>query len=217
MKQVRAFIIGLVCAMVLMPLSARAHTASTYYSGSAGGTWPASTNHSYWAWTNFPSSAHRSRIVDGAKAWNDASTGVEPNFVYQGTRSSGGNALYPCSASYSIAYWYDLDAYLGTSFVGYTPRCENTSGRVFRFSLVMDSDTSWYTGTGTPGSTQTDLWSFTTHEWGHATGWGGHYPASDVALCADIHARTMCRDGFRGTVRFRTLEDHDIHTFLAAY
>lgn len=91
-----------------------------------------------------------------------------------------------------------------------------SGGALHSFQLVFDRGDRWYTGTGAPARNQADLQSVATHEFGHATGFAGHFSGS--ALCSnDASFHTMCAGHVVGTNRQRTLEEHDKHTFGAAY
>lgn len=207
--------VGFVLAlMVGLPASANAHSTAFYTGG--GGLWPTYSGVYYKVRQGFPTVAYYNRIEDGGNQWNAAGTssGIEPDFYYNGSTTVTGNADAPCSATYNGIYWRDLD-YLGSGVLGYTPHCENSSGVVTRFSFSVDSDRTWYTGTGT--ATSWDLWSLTTHEFGHATGWYGHFSPGESICDNTASQATMCPEYFPNTVRMRTLDDHSKHTFVAAY
>lgn len=210
-----SFIFGLLLsAMVAVPSVAAAHSP-TFYTG-GGGKWTNFLSIGYYQ-KGFPTTTHVARINNGHTQWNAAGpSGIEPDFWYAGTTSTAGNADLPCSATYNGVYWRNLD-YLGIGVLGFTPHCENTAGVVTRFSMSIDSNASWYTGTGEGPGGQYDLWSVASHEWGHATGWYGHF-ASSESICVDNSAQaTMCPFIRDGTQRIRTLDTHTIHTFQAAY
>lgn len=217
MRRARSFVLGLLLPVLLLsPQFAQAHSASTFYSG-GGGVW-ASGIWVNWYSKGFPSSSYVDRLKNGSAQWNAASgsSSAEPDFSYVGGTSTGPSS--PCSASLNGAYWYNLDPLVGEYVLGYTPFCKNTSGRVYRFTMYIDSTQSWYTGTGdSVGTFTADLWSVASHEFGHATGWYGHYSTSETICENNGSQATMCRTIHLGTVRMRTLADHDIHTFNAAY
>jgi hypothetical protein len=206
--------------MAISPAApASAHTSSTYYyTSSPLGKWPGSHLEPYYVRNGFPSSAYVSRISESDDVWNAASGSslVEPDFSYSGTTGLTGNFDSPCSISWSGVYYRSL-AYLGSGTRAATKACKNTSGitQNFQLSVSITSETPWYTGTGIPSSTQWDLKSLVTHEFGHATAFWGHF--TDVCPVSDSR-QTMCV-GFdaRGTTYLRTLGTHDIHTFTGAY
>ncbi|HEX7167289.1 MAG TPA: hypothetical protein VF230_09945 [Acidimicrobiales bacterium] len=58
------------------------------------------------------------------------------------------------------------------------------------------------------------------HEFGHATGWGKHYDddfAVDICDEDNLKKHTMCAGIAASNQRMRTLEDHDVHTFKNSY
>ncbi|GEM_PF-5833056 len=200
-----------------VPTAAQAYTWQNFYTGN-GGKWPNYSNVYYLVRQGFPSSTYYNRVEDGATQWNNigGSSGIEPDLLYNGSTTNAGDPNAPCSATYSGVYWRNLD-FISTATLGYTPHCENSSGVVTRFSMSIDNRSTWYVGNGTPGSSQDDLWSTTSHEMGHATGWMGHYNAGD-SLCADNqYQATMCPIYFTGTVRWRTLDSTTVGLFQAAY
>jgi hypothetical protein len=83
-------------------------------------------------------------------------------------------------------------------------------------NVAFDSAENWYTGTGSPASSQIDLFSVATHELGHAAGFAGHFEGGDI--CPNNNEmQTMCAAYTRGTSWPRSLEKHDKHTFKDAY
>lgn len=216
-RNARTFLIGFILSFALsIPLTAQAHSPSTFYTG-AGGRWPSYSNVYFLVRSGFPSSSYTTAINNGFNQWNEAEpAAIGPDFFNNGSTTVTGNADAPCSATYNGIYWRDLD-YLGPGVLGYTPHCENLSGTVTRFSMSIDADRAWYAGTGTPSSSQYDLFSVVSHEGGHATGWAGHFSTTE-SICDDNASQaTMCPTVSPGTVRLRTLSTHDIHTFASAY
>lgn len=203
---------------------AHAHSAgSFYYSG-----WPAGHNETYWFRDNVPTGNFRSRVIDGAYEWNDTPNdgNAEPNFYNGGEKSdSGGDWNQPCQANYSAIYFRDLDS-ISSGAVGYTPFCKvvvsdggNSWTKITKFSLNLDSDRDWYTGTGDAPDwpPDVDAWSIASHEFGHATGWEGHFNDSGDQCPGDGTEATMCPVYEGGSERWRTLSDHDSHTFENQY
>lgn len=65
-----------------------------------------------------------------------------------------------------------------------------------------------------------DLRGLAVHEFGHATGWTGHFSESDAtADCPGAEAATMCPIQYQGPSVFAwsTLSTHDMHTFYDLY
>ncbi len=91
------------------------------------------------------------------------------------------------------------------------------------FEIEFDTGETWYNqSAGDPPSDTIDTQAVAAHEFGHATGFSRHWDYQDGAngsLCktGDLAKHTMCATYEGGTVRQRTLEEHDIHTFAAAY
>jgi hypothetical protein len=198
---------------------ATAHTASTYYTAK----WPTNTNVEYGLNAGFPGGTFRDAIFDGKQDWNDVAGTNEPEIFWSlADDILYGNYQNPCSLlsgnNTNIVFWSDLDVY-STSYLGLTLRCLSGS-TITKTSLTIDSDRTWYTGTGSPGSLP-DLWSVAAHEFGHVTGWGPHLPTGESTTCpspAETSIRhTMCATVVAGTTIMRVLAPHDWHTFQAAY
>ncbi len=203
-------------------LTASAHTSASFYSGGGtggGGPWPLYKDVYFLVRSGFPSAtpSYASIINKGFNQWSNETTGSGPDFYNGGYTTLTGNADDPCASSYNGVYWRNLD-YISTSALGYTPHCESSvslDDTVIGFSMSIDTR-AWYVGTGTPASTQYDLYSIVTHEAGHATGWNGHFDNSE-AICATSLPATMCAYYQLGNIRWRTLSTHDVHTFVGAY
>jgi len=188
------------------------------------GRWPNNSNITYYFRDVFPAGEARSAVVAGFNAWNYAaltSDTDEPDFFNGGQTSTFGSWNTPCSNSINIIYWYNLDAYFGTGAVGAGMVCPywpsgggNTSSVNTRFTLAIDNDRNWFTGSGTQGN-RLDMQSTATHEAGHITGWVGHFNDGSSECASPIH--TMCPYADPGTTYARSLELHDYHTFNAAY
>lgn len=73
-------------------------------------------------------------------------------------------------------------------------------------SIVMDSAESWYAGTGVPSSTQYDLQSATTHEFGHLLGLDH---TAGIYCPGNTNNATMCLSINKGQYYMRTLEGDD--------
>lgn len=95
-------------------------------------------------------------------------------------------------------------------------------------TIASDCGSNWYSGTGTPASTQCDLLSTVTHEIGHGVGHVFHFNdvegiTYDPSVCkpnvGDDDAETMCSGDYvpsDSTFR-RTLGVHDRGTLNNAY
>jgi hypothetical protein len=106
---------------------------------------------------------------------------------------------------------------------GLTSDC-NTGTSNFNKMVVginQNSGLIWYTGSGDSPSTDVDLRSVVTHEFGHATGFG-LYSASvhfdgAAAICSGATKQTMCPSTVFGEDVMRSLETHDKHTVEGKY
>lgn len=181
----------------------------------AGHWWSTYTVH--WRFRdNYPESLKAAANLAFTQ-WNSthSQTSPEPYYINDGTTTYVGNYADPCTNSYNLVYYRNLSAdYLDPNIIGDTRWCE-TSGLVSRFNLAINNQKSWWGGQGAPGPTQLDVQAVVTHEVGHATGWYGHFDGAGAECGADPH--TMCPSINPGTTAKRTVETHDIHTFLAAY
>ncbi len=211
-----------VSAVASTALTASAHTSSVFYTGGGtggGGTWPLYKDVRFLVRSGFPSHtpSYASIINKGFNQWSNETSGSGPDFYNDGGTTLTGNADNPCLSPYNGVYWRNLD-YLGTGVLGFTPHCESSVSNddtVNGFSMSIDTRT-WYVDTGTPTSTQYDLYSVVTHEAGHATGWSGHFSSTETICDTDLPA-TMCPYYRVGNIRWRTLSTHDVHTFVGAY
>lgn len=79
-------------------------------------------------------------------------------------------------------------------------------------TLEVDEDEDWYTGTGTPGGLEVDLYSVLTHELGHALAIK-HTNNS----CSGGTNPTMCDAVPVGTTWMRSLENDDKNALIYLY
>lgn len=88
---------------------------------------------------------------------------------------------------------------------------------ITKASVSFNTNHTWYSGTGTPPSGQSDLWGIATHELGHTTGFSEHLTGND--LCPSNSGKhTMCPTWSKSQVPWaRTLETHDKHSIAGAY
>ena len=224
---------GLLAATLSASFAAQAHTASDFY----GPKWGQNHLNPKWRFiSDFPNgNGQRSRMQDGKQQWNQL--GQPMSFNYD--NANGDYADFPflsCprkadgtpDAEKDGVHWGYIDGNLGTA--GQTLVCSfadaggTDSNSIANFQIKMDSGDNWYTGTGTPGTNQADMWSVAAHEFGHATGrvkggdGQGHFPDS-WAVCNQTASEwhTMCKTGIAGTTWGRSLEAHDKDTFDNAY
>ena len=162
----------------------------------------------------------RARAENGASQWNGrASTG---GFTfYAGTATLGSNTCNGLNVN--GVFWEGLDG--GTGGVLGEIRTCRYPGQYYRIesvNLVFDgAQSNWYTGTLTPATSEHDLWSTASHEFGHATGFfltsGNHWNNIDSTLCtSSLTLHTMC-SGVIGSTSRRDLATHDLYAFQDRY
>lgn len=183
----------------------------------------------------------RQRIRDGANAWNNPAGGnPQPLQWWENTNTFNDFDPDTCPDKWyqqNGIHWRVIDGAAQT--LGYVQACwfTNAGGvaQLLSTNMVIDRQESWYSGTGTPGLTQFDLWSVASHERGHMSGslrgqapegdGQGHFLEADNTICgalAGSNRATMCPAILIGDNQQRDLEGgpnnwHDTHTFQAAY
>src|SRR5690606_10965326 len=106
-------------------------------------------------------------------------------------------------------YYQAIDGAGGMLGITSVTKC---GGFVCAFSITVDWDESWYTGTGTPGGTQKDLQSLLAHEFGHAAALG-----ETNVTCTGTTRPTMCPTLPNGTNYMRSLESDDTNGIASVY
>lgn len=171
----------------------------------------------------------RFRMDNAANRWNDSDADPDKPVFRRATGSGAyrllGRYWQACSISTVGGMFYANLNWLNPpngETIGYTNRCVTPTSPPFitRFTITFDSTgTDWYSGSGSPPSTQMDLYSVAVHEFGHATGWTGHWNQQGwPQFCQDADTyQTMCSGNAPGRIRWRTLGEHDIDTWHAAY
>ena len=230
----RLGIAGLIIALctVMIAAPAPAHTTATHYVAK----WSVGADVFFRFEQGFPGGGFRDRVRDGAAQWTARGGTAEPDLYWAGGADvTPINLSASCSSSFqglNAIHYQDLD-YLGSGTLGVVYACFNNTTKVMgSFQFGIDNDRDWYTGTGDANdgllnqcvpSCQDDLWSLTSHEFGHATGFigpsstGGHHDEAD-STCPESDARsTMCPSIQSGTERQRSLEPADYNSFTAAY
>lgn len=197
-------------------LYAEGHMASLYYK--SGKFWPVNHTEGYWIRDNFPSSSYGSRINEARAHWNSVGGMNEVDFVYNGVTTATGNFNEPCSPNVSISMVSmrsDLPAGVG----GRANSCNDPAlGYRTKFHIGINPNFNWYVGTGLPSSSQVDLRSVATHEFGHTTGFTGHFLEGSSTCNGEFEPHhTMCPAISPGESFMRSTAEHDQHTFLAAY
>lgn len=162
-------------------------------------------------------------MINGFQAWNG-----HAGSTFQWAQGGFDLGWYNWSACDAVSrngvWWGDAG---GTNY-GITNFCwyNNHICRLFSIHITMDNGQLWYTGTGTPSSTQLDFWSGAAHEAGHATGFNGGAGCPSLAghwdgaagICQNNSGHhTMCPTTFLGTTRDRTTEVHEETALTARY
>ena len=172
-------------------------SARSTYSYVADKKW-AGSSAKYGFASNVPGGAWRDRAINAVNAWNNVSTSSW-TWTYSSIDADG-----------EVAY-ENVDGLGGTLGITYTgPRCTNNS--VCTFNIYVDNSEPWYTGISSPTTSQLDLQSNLTHEFGHAA-WANHTNLT----CTANSGPTMCGDLFKGTTHQRTLEQDDRDGITSKY
>jgi hypothetical protein len=182
------------------------------------------------------------RTMDATIAWNNVSNGPIFRFnqeIYEGARELSGNCLSNDSGQSGITVGGASGGWVyenGQYVTGSTQHCpiQYQSGEwpLNRFAIAMSPyfldrgsngniySYEWYTGTGDPSANQGDLWGALTHEFGHATGFNGHFSNTyESSICAYHleYRETMCEYMVRNSRKERNPSNHDAETLQKAY
>ncbi len=160
------------------------------------------------------------RFVRRADAqWDNRSGGRGPAFVLRGVQQIGG-PFSPCRGPNAVFRDYmGPDNGFPDGILGFTPGCVSNGGRrMVGFSMVINSRyRATYRKAGPPAGSF-DGPAVLTHEFGHATGWYGHYDTGSSQCDKRGAYQTMCPIWRPNRARaWRTLGRHDKHTINAAY
>jgi matrixin len=211
-RAVATVLLFMSCTLASMSLrNATGHTAGTFYTD---GKWPSNNLTVEWRFvSDFPSGTKRDRAQDGKQRWNAQSQPMSFNFE----SGQSDYAPFPASSCPSqeqkdALHYGPIDGANGVLAERFY--CKS-GANWYTFQIKYDNAESWYSGSGTPGSSEYDFWSVSSHEFGHATGWRGHFDAGSTE-CGSPH-HTMCPTISQGSTSDRFLEVHDQHTFDNAY
>jgi hypothetical protein len=212
MKHLAAILVGVAAGIAFAATAhaASAHDAAVFYPH----RWsPASVTYAYTP--SVPTGEWRTSIDSAAVTWSNVN-GSTFDYIRGTDFGADFDPTDPCGHQGQNGIHTRPGAsggVLGTTFT-----CWSGSGAqpLTSMQVRFDSSDNFYTGSGTPGSSQSDLRSVATHELGHATGFTGHI--TDSSLCQfNSTQQTMCTTHLAGSTWQRTLELHDEHTFTAAY
>jgi hypothetical protein len=202
--------VGVAAFLAAVPAGAMAHPPANYYAAK----WPG-TQEVYGFTPSVP--ANWRPVVDQAASQWSAVSGATLDVVH-GADYAANYTPNDCNARKTGIHTGTIDGKFGV--LGRTYTCWNGAGQITQSNVVFDTAEPWYVGTGTPTSSQVDLFSVATHELGHSTGFGtgpnSHFTGS--ALCPNSAAQqTMCPSYTIGTTWQRSLATHDQHTYAAEY
>lgn len=121
------------------------------------------------------------RLGNAMTEWNDVNTSLY--FRWRGSTASMSRSCSRRKKNQNLVYRAPIDG--PDKLLAVTSWCtyEDATYKVtalWGWSIKVDSEESFYTGTGTPSSDQTDWWSVATHELGHGTGWRRHLANGSV-------------------------------------
>ncbi len=157
-------------------------------------------------WTQTPiydkhtlSSAWASAITFGSSQWT-LSTSI---FQWQ-PGDSGSNDVYSGAID-------------GAGATLATTTRTSSNGIISRMTIKFDSGESWYTGSGTPSSTQYDLRSAATHEFGHGLGLSHTQSSFCTSSILDSAKPTMCASLQKAKTYPRSLQGDDKNGASAIY
>lgn len=200
---------GLLCASIAL-----SHGASEYYNL----RWKAGERFQVYEYqTLVPSGNFRERIRNGAQAWNSLPPEVHFTDGSVNLNVSHGQCDANRQAGENGVYYAGIDGKDGV--LANTAYCvwESEPTKLYAFSIKFDNAENWYSGTGTPGGSQYDTHGVAAHEFGHATGFTTHWAVGPPLCNADSKKHTMCPAIGTGSTIWRSLEEHDVHTFENAY
>lgn len=205
------FVFGLVFVATYAS-AAQAHTASAHYPSE----WTSDIDYNIgFRHTGFTGSDFTNSVHAADNPW-DGISGNWFDFNW-GTTDTGVTTWGGCTTVPSGGLWVGTGA---ISALATESTCTSTStGNITRSSITVDrTGRTWHQGSSSSvPAGSTDLRSVLIHEFGHATGFAGHFVNSSITDCTGSDRNTMCSGLPSGTSYKRSLESHDIHTIQAAY
>lgn len=168
-----------------------------------------------WHFTNeVPSGNLRDRVEDGSQEWNM----LPPSMHFNKGSEVGNYAWNSCGPNgdgTNGVHWGAMDGKNGAWGITHMCVYDGNPDRMYSFQIRFDQAEDWYNDTGNPPSDKLDSKGASAHEFGHGTGFSGHFAAGGAAC--DQPKSTMCPFMEYGQDFMRTLEEHDKHTFGNAY
>jgi hypothetical protein len=223
--------------ILIQGLPALAHNEDLFWSGLEWWTEDRNTTRQYYEFTEQvpgdSNGAFADRVAEGAQKWNAIDiNGPDNHFVRNGVVANYG----PFGGCSTIADWKNGIHYreIPDNPAARTRLCRDTSvfgtDRIRWFQVIFDPDYTFYTGDTIGGldSGERDLEGLSAHEFGHAVGgWlessdNYHFESPrDGTICDPPYTskHTMCASFPTGSDSYyrRTLETHDIHTYVQRY
>lgn len=92
-----------------------------------------------------------------------------------------------------------------------------TTAEAVSVQVLIDADERWFTTNTAPTAGKYDLVGAVAHEFGHATGWEGHYAIDDRRCAEGAHVERMCPRLAPNSTAWRTTGSTDRAIFGAAY
>lgn len=203
-----AFIFGWMIAAASL---ASAHTSTAHYPSE----WPNDVDYNIgYRHSGFTGSDFRDAVQAADDPW-DSVSGNWFDFNW-GTTDTSVTTWGGCLTVPTGGVWVGTG---NISSLGSESTCSN-NGDITRSSITIDRlGPNWYMGSSTSVPVgEYDLRSTLVHEFGHATGFAGHFVHSSITDCVGFDRNTMCENSAdTGEAFRRSLESHDEHTVAAAY
>lgn len=224
----------LLAAVLLIAAPAHAHLKANYYPQ----TWQRDLSQNFFFTEGFPGGEWRDTVDRANNAWNNQ--GQLMGFTKIAQKPNFNPNKCPANYGTNGIHWKKMDGksgVFGGGDLAYVSRCTvKGTDEIFSANMVFDREENWHTGVAIPESDPVifggcwgvgancpmDAWSVANHEWGHATGFSGpfeegHFDPGGPECDADVE-HTMCPFAKReGNVDWRTLSEHDVHTFTGSY
>lgn len=180
------FVVNLALLPVALGSAATGHEANDFY----GPRWPIGANVHYKIDSSMNPQFTSGTVTFGDGRWSNRVSGRSPNFIYEGAQNMT-NPFTPCGGPNGV-----FRSYMGpengypNGVLGFTPACFD-NGRMAGFTMVINSRYQM-TYADNPPNGVIDAASVLVHEFGHATGWRGHFLPGGEYCSGNGVDRTMC-------------------------